>query len=271
MMVQIDYWSDYACPYCYIGEARLKKAAEETLPKGGWTLRMHSFELDPSAPRRTETDTATRFAHKYGLSLDGAKARIEDISSLGRAEGLDFRYATTRYTSTFDAHRLTHYAQSLGDDEKVHKLEGLLYAAYFTKNLELADHAVLLDAAGEAGLDRGEASKVLLSGRFSGEVRRDEAAAARMGVHGVPYFVINGKLAIPGAMSKNDFAAALNQFIGDAKPAGEAKPKAIQSSAGASALRNSPAATSRRSFDPLKRASSRFPRIQRFFPVTQLH
>ena len=88
MMVQIDYWSDYACPYCYIGEARLKKAAEETLPKGGWTLRMHSFELDPSAPRKTETDTATRFAHKYGLSLDGAKARIEDISSLGRAEGL---------------------------------------------------------------------------------------------------------------------------------------------------------------------------------------
>ncbi|MBQ6247414.1 MAG: DsbA family protein, partial [Kiritimatiellae bacterium] len=80
MMVQIDYWSDYACPYCYIGEARLKKAAEETLPKGGWTLRMHSFELDPSAPRKTETDTATRFAHKYGLSLDGAKARIEDIS-----------------------------------------------------------------------------------------------------------------------------------------------------------------------------------------------
>ena len=92
-MVQIDYWSDYACPYCYIGEARLKKAAEETLPKGGWTLMMHSFELDPSAPRRTETDTATRFAHKYGLTLDGAKARIEDISSLGRAEGLDFRYA----------------------------------------------------------------------------------------------------------------------------------------------------------------------------------
>ena len=85
----------------------------------------------------------------------------------------------------------------------------MLYAAYFTKNLELADHAVLLDAAGEAGLDRGEASKVLLSGRFSDEVRRDEAAAARMGVHGVPYFVINGKLAIPDAMSKNDFAAAL--------------------------------------------------------------
>ena len=225
MMVQIDYWSDYACPYCYIGEARLKKAAEETLPKGGWTLRMHSFELDPSAPRKTETDTATRFAHKYGLSLDGAKARIEDISSLGRAEGLDFRYATTRYTNTFDAHRLTHYAQSLGDDAKTHRLEELLYAAYFTKNLELADHAVLLDAAEEAGLDRSETSKVLTSGKFADEVRRDEAAAARMGVHGVPYFVVNGKIAIPGAMSKDDFAAALKQFAGEVKPAGKAKPK----------------------------------------------
>ena len=225
MMVQIDYWSDYACPYCYIGEARLKKAADETLPKGGWTLMMHSFELDPSAPRRTETDTATRFAHKSGLTLDGAKARIEDISSLGRAEGLDFRYATTRYTSTFDAHRLTHYAQSLGDDEKAHKLEGLLYAAYFTKNLELADHAVLLDAAEEAGLDRSETSKVLTSGKFADEVRRDEAAAARMGVHGVPYFVVNGKLAIPGAMSKDDFAAALRQAMPEKKPEDAPKPK----------------------------------------------
>ena len=225
MMVQIDYWSDYACPYCYIGEARLKKAAEETLPKGGWTLRMHSFELDPSAPRRTETDTATRFAHKYGLSLDGAKARIEDISSLGRAEGLDFRYATTRYTNTFDAHRLTHYAQSLGDDAETHRLEELLYAAYFTKNLELADHAVLLGAAEEAGLDRSEASKVLSSGKFADEVRRDEAAAARMGVHGVPYFVVNGKLAIPGAMSKDDFAAALKQAAAELKPVEKTGPK----------------------------------------------
>ncbi|MBQ4385685.1 MAG: DsbA family oxidoreductase [Kiritimatiellae bacterium] len=226
MMIQIDYWSDYACPYCYIGEARLKKAAEETLPKGGWTLRMHSFELDPSAPRKTETDTATRFAHKYGLSLAGAKARIEDISSLGRAEGLDFRYATTRYTSTFDAHRLTHYAQSLGDDAKTHKLESLLYAAYFTKNLELADHAVLLDAAVEAGLDRSEAAKVLSSEKFANEVRSDEAQAARMGVHGVPYFVINGKLAIPGAMSKEDFAAALRQAMPEKKPEDAPKSKA---------------------------------------------
>lgn len=209
-MIQIDYWSDYACPYCYIGETRLEQAVSETLPDGGYALVMHSFELDPLAPAECMGDTTTRFARKYGLSMDGAAARIEGISALGRAEGIDFRYATTRYTSTFDAHRLTHYAQSV-NPATARRLESLLYAAYFTKNLELSDHRVLLDAAAEAGLDREAAARILASGDFADDVRRDETAAARMGVRGVPYFVVCGELAIPGAMSKEDFAAALRQ------------------------------------------------------------
>ena len=225
-MMQIEYWSDYACPYCYIGETRLKKAAEETLPEGGWRLVMHSFELDPSAPKTYTGDTEGRFARKYGLSVAEARARIEGISSLGRAEGLDFRYAQTRYTNTFDAHRLTHYAQSLGDEERTHKLEEILYAAYFAKGLELAARDVLLNAAEEAGFARDDAAKVLDSDAFAAEVRRDEAAAARMGIHGVPYFVIDGKIAIPGAMATDDFARALRQAADMRKDADAAEGKA---------------------------------------------
>ena len=217
----ITYWSDYACPYCYIGVRRLKKAVADVLPETGARIVMRSFELDPDAPLAPVSDTATRFARKYGLSLAGANARIEQISSLGRAEGIDLRYATTRYTRTFDAHRLTHYARSLGDDAKTAALEERLYAAYFTDNLELADRKTLLDAAESVGLDRAEAERVLASDRFARDVRRDEREAAEAGVHGVPYFVIDGKVAVPGAASTDDLRDLLRTMAADSARAAE--------------------------------------------------
>ena len=75
---------------------------------------------------------------------------------MGRREGIDFRYSTTRYTNTFDALRLTKYAQEQGHDEIITKL----FDAYFTRNLELSDHAVLKKIAAECGLDDAEVRRV---------------------------------------------------------------------------------------------------------------
>lgn len=111
--MNIEYWSDYACPYCYIGETRLKKAIEGMGLGEDVQLTMRAFELDPTAAPEVVSDTASRFARKYGLTVDEAKERIEGISELGCAEGIDFRYANTQYSNTFDAHRLTKYAHSV--------------------------------------------------------------------------------------------------------------------------------------------------------------
>lgn len=150
--MKVMYWSDYACPYCYIGETHLKQAIENLKLKGQVEVEMLAFELDPSASKDYTGSTVDKFAKKYGLSLAGAQARIDDISEMGCAAGLDFRYAETRYTNTFDAHRLTKLAQAK-DAGLADRLSERLYKAYFSEGLELADHEVLERIAVEEGMD----------------------------------------------------------------------------------------------------------------------
>lgn len=65
--MKIVYWSDYACPYCYIGETRLKKAIKELELENEVEIETRAFELDPDAPKTVETITVDRFAMKYRL------------------------------------------------------------------------------------------------------------------------------------------------------------------------------------------------------------
>ena len=209
--MKIEIWSDYACPFCYIGEKRLEKAIAQVDGGDKIKIEFKSFELDPTASDKVVSSTAERFAKKYGMTLDDAKERIEEISLMGRREGIDFKYISTRYTNTFDALRLTKFAQEKGHDEIIEKL----FDAYFTKNLELSDHEVLKKIAAECGLDAVEVEKFLDSEKFSEEVRRDEYEAAINGIHGVPYFVINGKFALSGAQPTEILKGAIEDALSE--------------------------------------------------------
>lgn len=212
-MITLTIWSDFACPYCYIGETRLQRAIEELGLKDKVQIDYRAFELDPTAPKEVTTTTPERFAMKYRLSVPDAEKQIEQISSLGRELGLDFRYATTRYSNTRDAHRLMKLAETKYDRATVERLNEALFKAYFTENLVLADHQVLLDKAEEAGMDRTEVEEVLNSDKYDDEVRFDEREAAMRGVHGVPYIVFNGDFAVPGALTEDGFKSALRREL----------------------------------------------------------
>ena len=208
--MKIEIWSDYACPFCYIGEKKLARALNEIGDKN-ITVEFKSFELDPSASSKVESSTPERFALKYGLSLEDANERIEQISRMGRDEGIDFRYATTRYTNTFDALRLTKLAQEKGHTEIITKL----FDAYFTKNLELSNNTVLKKIAAECNLDSNDVDDVLNSDRYAAEVRADELQAAQLGIHGVPYFVIGGKYGLSGAQPSEILKKAITNALAD--------------------------------------------------------
>ena len=208
--MKIEIWSDYACPFCYIGEKRLERALAEVGDKN-ISVEFKSFELDPYAEKKVTSSTPERFAEKYGLSLAAAEERIEQISLMGKRDGIDFKYSTTRYTNTFDALRLTKFAQEKNHDEIIAKL----FDAYFTKNLELSDHAVLKKIAVECGLDAAEVDDVLSGERYGEDVRADELQAAQLGIHGVPYFVVGGKYGLSGAQPVEILKEAINDALAE--------------------------------------------------------
>ncbi|MBQ7501423.1 DsbA family oxidoreductase [bacterium] len=215
--MKIVYWSDYACPYCYIGEVRLKKALAELPGAGNVQLEMKAFQLDSNAGQHAAETTAVRFAQKYALTLTEAERRIEAISRLGQREGLDFKYASTLFTNTLDAHRLTKLAQSQKDPELAEKVIDALFKAYFTDNKELADKELLQKLGESCGLKADEVRELLASDKYKDEVIRDEQEAARSGIHGVPLFVI-GRYAVSGAQSTDDLKNVIARVLAEETP-----------------------------------------------------
>ncbi|MBR2667145.1 MAG: DsbA family oxidoreductase [Oscillospiraceae bacterium] len=206
--MNIIFWSDYACPYCYIGETNLKKAIRELKSEYSFEVQMKAFELDDRASREYTGTTVDRFAEKHNLSPEEAREQVDSISALGREAGLDFNYADTRYTNTFDALRLTKFAQKKSA-ELADRLSERFFHAYFCECLELADHDVLLRIAVEEGLPEDEVKQVLATDACGPEVRWDETMAQRNGINTVPFYILDRKYAIPGALSVENFKQIL--------------------------------------------------------------
>ena len=206
--MQIELWSDFACPWCALGVYRLDAALAQFAHADEVTVVHRAFELDPHAPARRDQTMAEVLARKYGMSPEQVRAGHERLSALGREVGMDFEFDRIQLGSTFDAHRLARAAQGTAAEDTLVKL---LFGAYFTEGKLLSDHEVLLAVATAAGMDPDDAAAVLASDGHTADVRTDEATAQQLGITGVPHFVINGKWAIPGAQDVETLVLALDR------------------------------------------------------------
>ena len=121
---------------------------------------------------------------------------------------ITFNFDNVKLTNTFDAHRLIHFANTLG---KQIEMKTALMKAYFTDGLNVSDHKVLIEIAKEIGLDSKEVSEMLDSVAFSSEVATDIAQAKELGITGVPMFVIDMNYAVSGAQGIDAILFALNK------------------------------------------------------------
>ena len=186
-MITIDVWSDFSCPHCVIGLARLWKLLGE-LGEGDVKPVMHAFELLPDAPENPEGTAADGFARKCYLSHDDAVACMDRLSKVGREEGLTgMDWAGAIPANTRDAHRLFKWAMAHGAS----CMHGRLMRAYFCSHLNLSSHDVLAGLAEKAGLNRDGALAMLASGAYLKEVLDDEREAVELGIHSVPTFIVN--------------------------------------------------------------------------------
>jgi predicted DsbA family dithiol-disulfide isomerase len=196
--MQVEIWSDIACPWCYVGKRRFEAALAGFEQRDEVMVTWRSFELDPGAPAERGGDHAEHLARKYGSTVEHARAMHDHITEIAAGEGLDFRFDRVRGGNTFDAHRIVHLAAAHGLQDA---MKERLMRAYLTDGELMSDHAALTRLAAEVGLPQDEARETLATDRFADEVRDDERAGASLGITAVPFFVVDRAFGASGAQS----------------------------------------------------------------------
>jgi predicted DsbA family dithiol-disulfide isomerase len=215
MALTVDVISDVICPWCYIGKRRLEKAIA-LAGRLDVRVRWHPFQLNPQMPREGMSRRAYRTA-KFG-SWERSLALDAQVMEAGRGEGIDFAFEKQERTpNTLDAHRLIGLADREGLQDAVVEV---LFRAYFTEGRDISVRQTLLDVVAQAGLDRRMAASMLDGDDGLDEIRAEEERARRAGVQGVPFFIINGEVAISGAQPPGVFLDAFDRLSPSADDAG---------------------------------------------------
>ena len=208
--LRIDIWSDIACPWCYVGKRHLEQALARFAHKDDVAIVWRAFELDTSAPRIRDTSQGyvERLAAKYRVPQPQAQAMIDRMVDTAAQDGLALRFDHIRPGNTFHAHRLIHLAHDRGNQDA---LKERLLRAYLTEGQAIGEPDVLRSLAREVGLDGQEVDDVLGGDRYTSEVRQDEALARELGITGVPFFVLAGRLGVSGAQPVDVLLGALGR------------------------------------------------------------
>jgi predicted DsbA family dithiol-disulfide isomerase len=215
--MKIEVWSDFVCPFCYIGKRRLEEALSQFPHRDGVEVEFKSFELDPNSPAYSGKGIHDSLASKYGMSIEQAKQANQNVGQQAATVGLTFNFEDMKPTNTFNAHRLAKFAKTQGKEAVI--TEKLLYA-YFTESKNVGDLETLADIAVASGLDREESLKVLQDEKaFANDVRIDQSIAQQYQITGVPFFIINQTYAISGAQPTSTFAGALQKVWEEENPA----------------------------------------------------
>jgi len=205
MTLTVDVISDVICPWCFIGKRRLEKAiAAHGEPE---KVQWHAFQLNPAMPKegisRKEYRTRKFGSWERSMQLDA------NIVATGKDEGIHFDFDRMERTpNTVDAHRLIWVADKEGVQDAVVEA---LFRAYFTEGRDIGNRQTLIDVAAEAGLDRKRAEAVLDGDEGIEAIKEAGEQALRLRVDSVPFFVVNGKKTLSGALQPDTFLEAFRQ------------------------------------------------------------
>jgi len=222
-MITLDIISDPICPWCYIGKARLDQAIAETQAETGtnpFDISWRIFQLNPTMPPEG-MDRQEYLETKFG-GPEGAERVYSHVRQTAAETGLAIDFDGIKRTpNTFDAHRLIRWAKTTGNQSAVMQQ---LFHRYFEKGEDISDHAVLLDVAESAGMERPVVARLLAGDADRDTLTEEEQAARKMGVGGVPCFVIGGRYVLQGAQDVETWKKIIGE-IGEtlAKEAAQAE------------------------------------------------
>ena len=199
--VRIDVFSDTICPWCWIGKRRLERTLEAR-PDLDAEMVWHAFQLNPTMPAEGMGRKAY-LEEKFG-GAHNAREVYGRVIAEGARESLPFDFgAIPRTPNTLESHRLVRWSagQPLGQTPMVEAL----FDAYFAKGRDVGDVEVLAKVAAQAGYDESGARELLAGDEGRADVTREDMRARNAGITGVPCFILDGKVAVPGAVEPDVF------------------------------------------------------------------
>lgn len=203
--MQLDIISDPVCPWCYVGKKRMEIAIAAR-PEMKIDLAYRVFQLNPDMPREG-MDRKEHLRRKFGESK-GPSGIMDALVEAGHELGIEFNFGRiARMPNTLDAHRLIRWSHSAGCQPE---LVEIIFRRYFTDGDDISDHAVLLDIAREAGMDSEIIRDLLLRDADIDLIREEDATARRIGIQGVPSYVIANKYLLVGAQEPELLLKALD-------------------------------------------------------------
>ena len=208
--MKIEMWSDYVCPFSYMGKRHLDIALQELHLTEDVDIDFKSYQLNPDMPGYSGESMKKLLSKKQDVPEDQVEKNLREVQLKAEKAKLYYNFEIMKPTNTLDAHRLTKYARTLG---KHRALAEKIFNSYFEKGGLISDHDTLLELAEDAGISKSDANEVLENPQaYKEEVLKDMAMAEELKVQSVPYFLIDKKHVIPGSESVETFVMALQKI-----------------------------------------------------------
>jgi predicted DsbA family dithiol-disulfide isomerase len=205
----VDVWSDIVCPFCYIGKRNFENALEQTGLTDITNVVWHSFELAPDAQTNPDATIYEELGKRKGWSPEQSKQIHTQMEQRAKQSGLEYHFDKTIPANSFKAHRLLHLAKK---HDLQNEVKEILLKGYFTDGKNIDDENYLVDAGAKAGLKEEDVHQALQSNAVEQEIRDDIESARKLGILGVPFFVLNQKYAVSGAQPVEFFVKALEKI-----------------------------------------------------------
>jgi predicted DsbA family dithiol-disulfide isomerase len=204
--VNVEIWSDFVCPWCWIAKRRFEKAVLEMAKEVDVIVTYKSYRL---AKGSIPDDFKSALYKKLGSAIP-AEGMMSTVSEYGANEGLKYNFDTMRFGDTSDAHALV---KSIKSPKDKHLIIERLYQAATTDGIDIFDREVLISLVKD--LKISESTLDFDSTQIAAEIARDELEVNRLS-SGVPLFIFDGKFQVSGAREVAAFQNALRRAANDA-------------------------------------------------------
>ena len=203
----VKAYFDFACPWCYIAKVRFERVLASFVHRAKVCVEWKSFELLPDMTATCPCDLTAYLAKTKRIPVLHVNSVLDRCAAMAAGEGVEIDFSRVRLFNSRKAHELFCFAKAHG---RGRVMMNRLFYANFSEGRELGLIEVLVELAGDVGLDPAAVENCLESGHFSDAVLADQNEAKSFQVQSLPHFVLGGTHVLTGVQDSALFSRTLD-------------------------------------------------------------